>query len=82
MKFKDELRNLQEAYEYVIKEKTDMKWLGDNVVGKMYKGMEIVNAVFDDKEDKMVKFWIRDPKTKKLKEIRPIPRDELVKVLK
>ena len=65
-----------------IHEKTDMKWLGDNVVGKKYKGMEIINAVFDDKEDKMVKFWIRDSKTNKPKEIRPIPREELVKVLK
>ena len=65
-----------------IHEKTDMKWLGDNVVGKKYKGMEIINAVFDDKEDKMVKFWVRDSKTNKPKEIRPIPRNELVKVLK
>jgi len=65
-----------------LQEKTDMKWLGDNVVGKKYKGMEIINAVFDDKEDKMVKFWVKDSKTKKPKEIRPISRDELVKVLK
>jgi hypothetical protein len=65
-----------------LQEKTDVRWITDNVMGKKYKGMEITNAVFDDKEDKMVKFWVRDPKTKKLKEIRPIPRDELIKVLK
>jgi hypothetical protein len=65
-----------------LDEKTDMKWLGDNVVDKKYKGMVIINAVFDDKEDKMIKFWVRDPKTNKPKEIRPIPKDELVKVLK
>jgi hypothetical protein len=63
-----------------LNEKVDMGWLADNVTGKKYKGMKIVNCVYDDKEGNMVKFWV-DDKGKK-KEIRPIPKDELVKVLK
>jgi hypothetical protein len=66
-----------------LQEKVDMKWLTANVLGKKYKGMKItkVRRVHDDPED-MVRFWVKDPKTKKLKEIRPIPKDELMKVLK
>jgi hypothetical protein len=83
MQFKDELKNLQEAYEYVLmSEKLDLDWLGDNVFDKKYKGQKIINAVYDDKAGTMIKFWVRDPKTKKIKEIRPIPKDELIKVLK
>jgi len=65
-----------------LQEKVDMQWLIDNVTGKKYKGMVITNSVYDDKEGTMIKFWVRDPKTKKIKEIRPIPKDELVRVLK
>ncbi len=69
-------------FENYLQEKVDMQWLIDNVTGKKYKGMEITNSVYDDKAGTMIKFWVRDPKTKKLKEIRPIPKDELIKVLK
>lgn len=65
-----------------LNEKLDMDWLADNVIGKKYKGMEILNAVYDDKAGNMVRFWIKDSKTKKPKEIRPLPKDELIKVLK
>jgi len=63
-----------------LHEKVDMKWLSDNVTGKKYKGMKIINSVYDEKDPNKVRFWV-DDKGKK-KEIRPIPKDELVKVLK
>jgi hypothetical protein len=58
----------------------NMRWLTNNVVGKKYKGKKITNAVFDDKKGTMVRFWVRD--RGKIKEFRPIPKDELIKVLK
>lgn len=67
--------------EYLL-EKMDTDWIGDNVLDKTYKGMKIVNAVYDKKKPDNIRFWVRDPKTKEIKEIRPIPKDELVKVLK
>ena len=63
-----------------LDEKVDMKWLSDNVIGKKYKNKEVINAVYDDKEGNMVRFWIG--KKGDTKEIRPIPKNELVKVLK
>ena len=63
-----------------LQEKIDMQWLIDNVTGKKYKGMVITNSVFDDKEGTMVRFWVKDKG--KIKEIRPIPKDELMRVLK
>jgi hypothetical protein len=65
-----------------LKERFDMDFLINNVTGKKYKGMEITNSVYDDDKGTMIKFWVKDPKTKKIKEIRPIPKDELIKVLK
>ncbi len=69
MKFKDYLQ-----------EKVDMQWLSDNVIGKKYKGKEIINAIYDDKKGEMIRFWVG--KKGDTTEIRPIAKDELVKVLK
>jgi hypothetical protein len=62
-----------------LQEKVDMQWLADNVIGKTYKGQKIINAVYDRKKDG-IRFWTKDKG--KTKEFRPIPKDELVKVLK
>jgi phosphorylcholine metabolism protein LicD len=81
MKFEDNLKNLQEAYQDVmLKEKYDVDFLTDKIIDKKYKGMKITNAVYDDKAGTMIKFWVEDKG--KIKEIRPIPKDELVRVLK
>ncbi len=64
-----------------LNEKLDMDWLADNVIGKIYKNRKIVNAVYDDKKGEMIRFWVED-KGKKPIEVRPIPKDELVKVLR
>ena len=63
-----------------LQEKVDMQWLIDNVTGKKYKGMVITNSVFDDKEGTMVRFWVKDKG--KIKEIRPVPKDDLIRMLK
>jgi hypothetical protein len=63
-----------------LQEKLDMSWITDNIMGKTYKGQKIINAVYDDKEGKMIRFWTKDKG--KTKEFRPIPKDELIKVLK
>ena len=60
--------------------KNAMEWLADNVVDKKYKGKKITNAVFDNKEGTMVRFWVKD--RGKIKEIRPIPKNELLRLLK
>jgi len=66
-----------ERIDMLLLEKLDLDWLADNVIGKKYKGKKIINAVYDDKKGEMVRFWLED-KT----EIRPIPKKELIKVLR
>ena len=64
-------------FENYLKEKLDMDWLADNIIGKKYKGKKIINAVYSDKKGEMIRFWLED-KTK----VDPIPKDELLKRLK
>ena len=72
---------LEKINTYLV-EKLDTDWIGDNILDKKYKGMVVVNAVYADKEGTTIKFWVRDPKTKKITEVRPMPKKELLKVLK
>jgi hypothetical protein len=65
-----------------LDEKYDMDFLTDKIIGKKYKGQEIINAVYDDKAGTMIRFWIGKKGKGNQTEIRPIPKDELVKVLR